>query len=528
MEPFLSLAKLCEALEGTTKRNEKVAMIGKFLRSLSPDEIAPAIPLIIGWIFPEADSKPLELGYTIVSSALKAGRQGRLLEAPLTIKAVRESFERIANTKGPGSRGRKKALLEGLLAQSTELEAKWILKNIFGEMQHGVNEGIMLDAIAKASGVSEELVQRAYTLTGDLGKIASIALSDGALGLSKIGLEPFRAIKPMLAEMSYDVSEVLAEHGGITAFEYKFDGARIQIHRKGSKVRIFSRRLSDVTESLPEILEIALNELSADEYIVEGEVLAMDSSSKPLPFQDLMRRFRRVKEVEEKASEIPLRLYLFDILRLGEKSLIDEAYEDRWNHLRSICPEKYLAKRIITSDPEEAMAFLKEAMEAGHEGLMAKALTSPYSPGKRSKYWFKIKPFHRLDLIIVAADWGYGRRQGWLSDYYLAAFDEVSGRYELVGKTFKGLKDEEFEEMTKRLLSLKVSETEHTVTVKPEVVVEVAFNEVQRSPRYRSGYALRFARIVRIRDDKSPKDVDTLETVRRLFEAQFKHKGRLR
>ncbi|MBS7628124.1 hypothetical protein KEJ36_04910, partial [Candidatus Bathyarchaeota archaeon] len=230
----MSLAKLCEALEATTKRNEKVAMIGNFLRSLSPDEVALAVPLIIGWIFPEADSKPLELGYTIVSSALKARRQGRLIEAPLTIKAVREVFERIVDVKGPGSQGRKKALLEGLLAQSTELERKWILKNIFGEMQHGVNEGIMLDAIAKASGVPEELVHRAYTFTGDLGKIATIALSDGAVGLSKIGLELFRPIKPMLAEMSYDISEALSEHGGITAFEYKFDGARIQIHRKGS------------------------------------------------------------------------------------------------------------------------------------------------------------------------------------------------------------------------------------------------------------------------------------------------------
>jgi len=524
---FLSLAKLCEALTATTKRNEKVDLLVEFLRTLSLDEVAPAVHLIIGSIFPEADSKPLEIGYATASSALKAGRQEKLVKAPLTIKAVREGFENIAKAKGPGSQGRKRALLQVLLAQSTEIETKWILKNIFGEMQHGVNEGVMLDAISKASKVPEELVRRAYTFTGDLGRVASIALSEGAVGLEKIGVEFFRAIKPMLADMSYDIREVLAEHGGLTAFEYKFDGARIQIHRKGSKVRIFSRRLSDVTESLPEIVEIALKELSAEAYIVDGEVVAIDASKKPLPFQDLMRRFRRVKEVEEKVREIPLNLYIFDLLRLGEKCLIDEAYQERWNLLAKICPEKYMAKRLITDKLEEAQAFLYEAMKAGHEGLMAKALSSPYVPGKRSRYWFKIKPFHRLDLVIVGADWGYGRRQGWLSDYYLAAYDQVSGRFELVGKTFKGLKDEEFEEMTKRLLSLKVSETEHTIFVKPEVVVEVAFNEIQRSARYRSGFALRFARITRIREDKSPEEVDTLETVRRLYEAQFEHKGRM-
>jgi DNA ligase-1 len=361
-------------------------------------------------------------------------------------------------------------------------------------------------------------------LTGDIGEVARIALEGGEQALSGVRMRMFVPLKPMLASMSYDIGEVIKAHGGETAFEYKFDGARIQIHRRGDEIRIFSRRLSDVTESLPDVVELVRRSISSDDYVVEGEAVAIGEGGRPLPFQDLMRRFRRVHDVEEMAGRIPLRLHLFDALYLDGGLLIDEPYSERWARLEAVCAAELLAERLVTSDVGEVEAFLRSAMEAGHEGLMAKRLDSPYSPGVRGKRWFKIKPVETLDLVIVAADWGYGRRTGWLSNYHLAARE--GGEFLVLGKTFKGLTDEEFTWMTGRLQSIKLDETRQTVRVRPEVVVEVAFNEIQRSPHYRSGFALRFARITRIREDKAPGDADTMERVRQLYEGQFRYKAR--
>ena len=289
-------------------------------------------------------------------------------------------------------------------------------------------------------------------------------------------------------------------------------------------MRIFSRRMSDVTGSLPDIVELVAGQVHSRDMILEGEVVAVGEDGRPLPFQDLMRRFRRVRDVEEMVRLIPLRLHLFDILYLDGRLLIDESYRERWRLLESVCPEELLAKRIVTDDVGEAEEFFRRALEEGHEGLMAKRLDSPYTPGRRGKLWLKIKPAETLDVVIVAAEWGHGRRRGWLSNYHLAVRD--GDGFSMVGKTFKGLTDEEFEWMTRKLLELKVRETPTTVYVRPEVVVEVAFNEVQRSPHYPSGYALRFARIKRIRLDKGPKDADSLDRLRELYERQFRYKAR--
>jgi len=395
-------------------------------------------------------------------------------------------------------------------------------------MRIGAVEGVVLEAISEATGIELSLVQRSNMLLGNLGEVARVALKQGRDGLDRVGVRLFTPIKPMLAEMSYSLNEVLQSHGGKTAFEYKFDGARIQIHKKGEEIRIFSRRLTDVTESLPDIVDLVRKDINADEVLMEGEAVAVGEGGKPLPFQDLMRRFRRVHEVREMIKEIPLRLYLFDILFLDGRMLIDLPYDERWILLSQTCRSQLLAERIVTGNVAEAEAFLDAALKAGHEGLMAKALDSNYTPGVRGKKWFKIKPAEHLDLAIVAADWGYGRRTGWLSNYHLAAKDEETGEFLDLGKTFKGLTDEEFKEITKQLQGIKTSENEYTIFVKPEIVVEVAYNEIQRSPHYKSGFALRFARITRIRSDKGPTDVDTIKRVRQLYEKQFEAKAKIR
>jgi len=522
--PFSELARLCKDLESTTKRKEKKRFLAEFLRDLQPDEVAPAVLLIVGSVFPEFDTRTLEVGWRTMSGVLSGGRQTTLFQEPLTIKGVRCTLEEIAEVSGEGSRRIKINLLEGLISRASLEEVEVLVRIIFREMRIGVNEGMMLEGIAEAAGVPSGLTRRALMLTGDLGAVAETALEEGEAGLRGIPLRMFVPMKPMLATMSYDIVEVIEEHGGETAFEFKFDGARIQIHRQGDGVQVFSRRLSDVTQSLPDVVDLIMKEIRSGDVILEGEAVAMGEGDKPLLFQDLMRRFRRVHNIEETVKKIPIKLHLFDVLYKEGRLLIDEPYTERWRILKDICPNGLLAQRIVTRDLAKAREFLKEAMESGHEGLMAKRLDSAYTPGVRGKGWFKIKPVETLDLVIVAADWGYGRRSGWLSNYHFAARD--GGEYRVIGKTFKGLTDEEFRWMTARLQELKVEETQYTVKVRPEVIIEVAFNEIQRSPQYKSGFALRFARVTRIREDKWPEDADTIERVKEIFEKQFKYKAR--
>ena len=392
-------------------------------------------------------------------------------------------------------------------------------------MRIGAVEGIVLDAIAEATSANPEEVRRANMLLGSLPRVAELALTKGPSAIKAVDVTLFVPIKPMLAEMAEDFEEVFKEHGGISAFEYKYDGARIQIHRKAGEIRIFSRRLTEVTVSTPDIVELAREQVHGTEYLVEGEVVAIGRGNKPLPFQDLMRRFRRVHEVEEMVRQIPLKLYLFDVIYHDGKLLIDTPYDERWGILSGLTNEGLLATRIVTKDRNEAARLMSASIEAGHEGLMAKDLKSTYTPGVRGKKWFKIKPAETLDVAIVAAEWGSGRRHGWLSNYHLAVRDENSNEYLVIGKTFKGLTDEEFKEITKKLLTLKTKETDYVVYVKPSIVAEVAYNEIQRSPHYKSGYALRFARITRFREDKRPEEADTLQRLSRLYQDQFRFKA---
>ena len=524
--PFLELAQLCRRVEATTKRNEKIALISTFLKSIGPEEVPLATLFLAGKAFPESDPRVLEISYATISDAGKNLGQSRLTEHPLTIRDVYDTLEKIAQTSGSKSRDRRLSLLQTILTQTSQVEAEYLTRMMLGEMRIGVVEGVLLDAIVEASGVPRDLVRRAHMLHGDIGDVASLAMSRGASALERINLRLFVPIKPMLAEMADDAQQVLAEHKDGTAFEYKFDGARIQIHKKDGKVRIFSRRLTDVTDSIPEIVDFAENHVKASEFLIEGEVVATGASGKPIPFQDLMRRFRRVHEIKDMADKIPLRLYLFDALLVDGKTLIDQPYTNRWKILSKIVPEERLAPRIITSDVEEVESFMQSALKEGHEGLMAKSLTSNYSIGARGKKWFKIKPADKLDVVIVAADWGSGRRVGWLSNYHLAVRDEETGEFLVIGKTFKGLTDVEFESITKRLQEIKTRDGRYTVYVKPAIVAEVAYNEIQKSPRYKSGFALRFARISRFRDDKAPEDAATFQRLKQLYDKQFENKAR--
>lgn len=524
---FSTLAALCQQLEGTTKKLEKSALIRAFLQKLQPDEIAPAVLLLLGKIFSVADSRTLNVSWRTLQKV--EAQVAKSKKTPLSILEVHQHFAEIAGASGKGSRQRKEELLADLLARVSAVEKKYLVKMIFGEMQHGVAEGVMQQGVAEAIGTELALVRRAALLLGDIAEVAQLGLTKGKKALEKISLQIMRPIQPMLAELAEGFEEVFKEHGEQAALEYKYDGARVQIHgaRKSrlTEVKIFSRQLSEVTPSLPELVDWAQTKIAADSFIVEGEAVAVNSEGKPLPFQELMRRFRRVHQIEKTMKEVPVRLYLFDLLYLNGQSLIDQPYQERWQKLAEICDQSLLADRVIANDAKAAEQFLQRAMDAGHEGLMAKDLASVYQPGSRGKKWFKIKPAETLDLAIVAADWGYGRRTGWLSNYHLAVRDRETGELLVIGKTFKGLTDAEFKWMTENLQNLKISETQYTVHVRPQIVVEVAYNEIQRSPHYKSKFALRFARIKRIRSDKAPEQIDTVERLRQLYERQFERKG---
>jgi DNA ligase-1 len=385
----------------------------------------------------------------------------------------------------------------------------------------------MEQAVARAFGVSLQKVQHAAMVLGDIGEVAEKLKTEGIESLEKAGFNVYRPVKLMLAQTADSVEEALQEQGGEVAFEYKYDGARVQIHKQDATVRIFSRRLTDVTESLPEVVQIVQRNIQADNAIVEGEVVALDTAGYPIAFQHLMRRFKRTKELQGMQERIPLTLFLFDILFLNGESVINKPYTERRQLLAQNAGSVSLSNQIVTNQPAIALSYLKEALAAGHEGLMAKKPDSPYTPGRRGKRWLKIKPtLEPLDLVITAAEYGYGRRKEWLSDYYLGARDPEKGEFWNIGKTFKGLTDAEMTDLTRRLKEIAVDQQGQKVVVLPKIVVEVAYNEIQQSPKYPSQMALRFARITRIRDDKGPEEASTIEQVRAIYDRQFKTKGK--
>jgi len=555
---FVALAELGERIEATRKRLVMVDHVAEFLRNLEAEEVEPAVSMMLGRPFSKQSDLVLDVSWATLSRAIRSvtgvdwavfdeafsrigdigsaarvvfenssrRRQTALFERAVTLMEVRRSLEDIALVTGQGSIGKKRRLLSALLSRLSPVEVKCLVRILVADMRTGFHEGLMEQAISKAFRIPLPRVQETGMIVGDIGEVAAIAREHGAEGLSKVDFRIFRPVGLMLAQVADSVAEALEAHHGRAAFEFKYDGARVQIHKREGEVRVFSRRLTDVTVSLPEIVEVARTNIGAKKAILEGEVVAVDGMGRPVPFQHLMRRFRRIHDVEGQSVEIPVRLYLFDVLYLDGKRLISELYLERRRILVENAGEISLSSQLVTESVGEAERFLQEALDAGHEGLMAKRLDSPYVPGVRGKYWLKIKPvLEPLDLVIVAAEYGYGRRHEWLSDYYLAARDAETGEYVTVGKTFKGLTDAEFKEITCRLKELAVSETSRRVSVVPVVVVEVAYNEIQTSPKYECGMALRFARIIRVRYDKNPEEADTIQRVREIYERQLQLRG---
>jgi DNA ligase-1 len=522
---FFEFASLCYELEKTPSRLAKIAAAADYLRRLEPDEIRPGVAFLSGRPFPISDPRTLDIGPGAFSHAAEVPESETGVVPPLRILDVAANFAQIAKASGKGSRGQKYARLRELVEMASAHDRPILFRLLHNELRIGLHDGLIQEAIARASGSELKTVRRAALFLSDLAEVASIALTEGATGLQQVDIKLFVPLLPMLSELSQNFDEILKAHNGKTALEYKYDGARVQIHKDREQTRIWSRRLTEVTASLPEIADIAQNNLQGDSFILDAEVVARGRDGRPLPFQELMRRFRRVHGIETTAGEIPLSLYLFDCLYLDGRSLIDEPYEMRWQKLSEISGGRHLASQKIATEKNQAESFLNESIAAGHEGLMAKALNSAYMPGNRGKLWFKVKLAETIDCVILAADRGSGRRRGWLSNYHLAVADSAGG-YAPVGKTFKGLTDKQFIEMTARLQALQLSDDGYTVTVRPEVVVEVAYNEIQRSPQYSSGFALRFARITRIREDKGSGQITTIAELQSLYERQFLTKSR--
>ena len=492
----------------TSGRNAKIDLLAALLKQAAADEIETAIASLSGSL----RQGRIGVGY----AALRAARPEGAADRPtLDLTTVDAALEQVARTRGSGSAAVKDRLLRELFLRATEAEQEFLFRLLIGELRQGALEGLMVEAVARATALDPDGVRRAAMLAGSLGPVARAALTDGAAGLARFGLKLFRPLQPMLAQAADDVAATLAQLGE-AAFEYKLDGARIQVHRAGDEVRVFSRQLNDVTVAVPEVVEAA-RRLPLRDAILDGEAIALRPDGTPHPFQVTMRRFGRKLDVQRLRAELPLSAFFFDVLYADGTVLLGEPYSARFAVLERVVPQEGRVPRIVTRDALVAGRFFEQAIAAGHEGLMAKAR---YDAGARGAAWLKLKPAHTLDLVVLAAEWGHGRRRGWLSNLHLGARDPDTGGFVMLGKTFKGMTDELLAWQTTRLLALENSRDEHTVYVRPQLVVEVAFNDVQASPQYPGGVALRFARVVRYRPDKRADEADTIATVLRTGHAR--------
>jgi DNA ligase-1 len=427
-------------------------------------------------------------------------------------------LRRVGALAGPGSQAARREALHDLFAHATEPEQRFLRGLLTGEIRQGALEGVMVDAVARASGVPIGEVRRAAMLAGDLGTVAAASIGGGADALSRFRLSPMTPVLPMLAQSAEDVPAAF-ERIRPASVEWKLDGARIQVHRIGDDVRVYTRNLADVTARVPEIVE-SISTVPLDAAVFDAEAIALRSDGRPHPFGVTMSRFgsRTRRDLEQLRAEIPLRAFVFDVLHLDGDDLLDLPASERSAALEDRLPEELRVRRIVTDDVLAAEAFFEDALDRGHEGVMVKALDAPYEAGRRGAAWLKVKRAHTLDLVVLAAEWGHGRRQGWLSNLHLGARDRETGGYVMLGKTFKGMTDATLAWQTEQLQRLETHRDGITVHVRPELVVEIAFDGLQRSPRYPGGLALRFARLKGYRPDKSPADADTIDTVRGIFE----------
>ena len=497
------IAETSAAVAAETRRKAKIELLAACLRAVPPEETAVAVPFLSGRL----RQRQIGVGWASLQELPEPA------EAPeLSILGVDAVFEQLGDTSGAGSQAGRRQVLADLFGRATDLEQAFLRGLLTGELRQGALDGVMAEAIAEAAEVPAADVRRALMMCGSPGAVAGIAMAAGLEGLKRVGFEVGRPVQPMLAGTARNVAEALA--GGVpVAVDWKIDGIRVQIHRSGDAVAVFTRSLDDITDRLPEIVEFA-RALPVASVVLDGEAVALREDGRPHPFQVTASRTGSTLGTERLRAELPLTTFVFDLLHLDGRDLMDRPDGERHELLAATVPPGSLVPRAVTGDAGTAEDFFRAAIAAGHEGVVVKALDAPYAAGRRGSGWVKVKPRHLLDLVVLAAEWGHGRRQGKLSNLHLGARDPGSGGFVMLGKTFKGLTDAMLAWQTGRLLELETSRDGGTVRVRPELVVEIAFDGVQRSTRYPGGVTLRFARVLRYREDKAADDADTIDMVR--------------
>jgi ATP-dependent DNA ligase I len=511
MTLLADLAAVSREVAGTPGRLAKIRALAEFLRRLLPDEI----PIAIAFLSGETRQGKLGLAYASLRQCMSTEA---LSQPSLTLEEVDAAFTELAATKGQGASAVRAERLTTLFCRTTPDERDFLARLIVGELRQGALKGVMLDAIAAAAEIPAAEARRAAMSAGGLAEVARAALTEGLSGLTRFAIRLMQPVLPMLSQSAESVEEAL-ERLGSAAFEWKLDGARVQVHKIGEEVRVYTRNLNDVTSGVPEIVEAA-RASPRHSLILDGEAIALKPDGFPHSFQMTMRRFGRKLEVEAMRRELPLSVLFFDCLLRDGEALVDLPAQERFRALSESLTASAIIPRLVTGEADDAKRFFDEALRHGHEGLMAKALNGRYEAGRRGAGWIKIKRPNTLDLVVLAAEWGNGRRKGWLSNLHLGARDPVNGGFVMLGKTFKGLTDEMLEWQTSEFLKREAKRDDWTVYLKPEIVVEVAFNEVQESSQYPGGLALRFARVKAYRPDKRVEEADTIDEVRRIYEAQ--------
>ncbi len=545
---YSKLVEIYEKLAATTKKLEKTEIIANFIKNLDTENLQIVIPLLQGKIFLESEDREIgiadkliiqsltKLGFSkreildkfketgdlglVTEQLVKKKKQIALFKRKLSVEQVFYSIRELAELTGKSSQDKKLDIILELLNSAEPGEARYITRTILEELRLGIAEGILRDSIAAAFNVGKEEVEYAYNLKTDFGLVAKIAKEEGKKGLKNVKLEIGYPIKVMLAEKAGSLKEAL-ENAKEPAIEIKYDGMRTLVQKDKDKIWLFTRRLENVTKQFPDLVELCKKNIKSEKVILEGETVGI-MNGKPVPFQELSRRIHRKYDIEEMAKKIPIQINFFDCILVDEKQLLNEKFEVRRKKLEGVIKEikgKFqLAEQIRTKNIKEAEKFYNKALKSGQEGVMVKNLLAPYQPGKRVGYMYKVKPEEEtLDLVITGAEWGQGRRANWLASFILSVRDEETGELLEIGKMGTGLTDELFKELTEKLKSLIVREEENIVHIKPKIVVEVGYQELQKSPNYKSGFALRFPKLIRIREDKGVEEADTLERVKRLY-----------
>jgi DNA ligase 1 len=512
---LVDVAAASTEVGATSARLKKTARIADLLRLAGAEVDARLVAVVVSWLSGELPQRQIGVGWAALRSLPNPAA-----EPSLTVLEVDDTFTVIGKVAGKGSQARRAELVAGLFAKATEAEQTFLRRLLAGELRQGALIGVMADAVAKAADIPAATVRRAAMLGGDLPAVAASALTGGEAALEQFTLKVGQPVGPMLAQTATGVNEALERLGGTAVFEAKLDGARVQIHRAGDAVSIYTRSLDDVTERLPEVVEATLG-LPVTDLIADAEAIALRPDERPHRFQVTASRFGRSVDINAARASQPLSVFVFDLLHLDGADLLDQPTSERIAALDAIVPEAHRVDRLITDDADAAKRFLDITLAAGHEGVMAKSLAAPYEAGRRGAGWLKVKPVHTLDLVVLGVEWGSGRRTGKLSNIHLGARDPATGGFVMLGKTFKGMTDAMLDWQTTRFMELADGPTDGwVVKLRPEQVVEIAFDGVQGSARYPGGLALRFARVLRYRDDKGPAEADTIDTVRAFYERE--------